>query len=187
MLVGGATVNCTNGFPSSLSNGEDSSLRQRIDSSITRGFYLFPELQFYCEANIRRVRGYFVVDAAVYAPFYLQIWREQNGSGSLIRVQQISLDLSTHCQYNDNDNEQCYIDYMIPHELKVEADDFIGFYTYANTLARPLFSSSTSNTTVYLLISRSNIDRTNIENKPSTTLKILSIFYRPQVIGKLML
>ena len=183
MLVGGATVECTSGFPSSLSNGENSNLRRTIDSSITRGFYLFPELQFHCEDNIKRVRGYFKVDATVYTPFYLQIWRKQNSSGNLIRVDQVNLNLSTHCQYNENDNEQCSFDYMIPHELKVEADDFIGFYTFNNTLARPLFSSSISNTALHLLISRSNTDRImNI-----TTLRNLSISFRPQVIGKLML
>ena len=182
-FIGGATVECTSGFPSSLSNRENSNLRRTIDSSITRGFYLFPELQFHCEDNIKRVHGYFKVDATVYTPFYLQIWRKQSGLEGLIRVEQINLNFSTHCQYNENDNEQCYIDYMMPHQLKVEADDFIGFYTFDNTLARPLFSSSTSNTTLYLLISRSNTGRImNI-----TTLRNLSIFFRPQVIGKLML
>ena len=146
---------------------------------IDGGYYLFPELKFQCEADITRLRGYFSVDPSEDTPFYLQIWRKQNNSDSYIREEQVNLNLSAHCQ-NDGDIEQCYVDYLMPRELEVESDDFIGFYTGNNTLARPLFSSSMSNTQLYLVQARFSrrqfIDGNEINN--------MTVSYRPQVFGK---
>ena len=171
MPTGGSNAACTSGFPSSLSS-EDT---RTIDSAITRGFYLFPDLQFLCETDIIRVQGYFLVNPNVSTSFYLQIWRKQNLSGNYIRLSQVNLDFSAHC---DN-NEQCYIDYPLPHEIEVEKEDFIGFYTNNNTLARPLFSSAASTTQLYLVTSRTNVDNL------MPILNNRSIFFRPQVISKL--
>ena len=88
MLTGSATTDCINGLPSSLSSiEEDPRTSELIDDSISWGFYLFPELQFQCETDIRRVRGYFIVDTSTYTTFYFQVWREEETmSGNFVRV-----------------------------------------------------------------------------------------------------
>ena len=179
LCAGDSTATCTSGFPSSLSSEEESNLRPTIDNSLNRGFYLFPDLQFLCETDIKRVQGYFLVNPSVSTSFYLQIWRKQNTSEkNYIRLNQVNLNFSALC---DN-NEQCYVDHLLlPHELEVEREDFIGFYTENNTLARPLFSLSTSTTQLYLVSSRTNTDNIMLEDN----LRNLSILYRPQVISKL--
>ena len=183
MCAGGSTTACTSGFPSSLSsNREESQIRRVIDNSLNRGLYLFPDLQFLCETDIIRVQGYFLVNPIISTPFYLQTWRKQNMSGNsrnYIRLNQVNLNFSSQC---DND-EPCYIDYLLPHEFDVERDDFIGFYTNNNTLARPLFSSSASNTQLYLVSSRTNTDKIMLEDN----LNNRSIMYRPQVMSELLL
>ena len=177
--TGDSNAACTSGFPSSLSSKEEPTLRQTINNSIRRGFYLFPDLQFSCETDIIRVQGYFLVNLSVSTTFYLQIWRKQNLSESYTRLSQVNLNQfsAAHC---DN-NGQCYIDYLLPHEIEVEREDFIGFYTDNNTLARPLFSSATSATQLYLVSSRANTNNLmpNLNDRSS-----FSIDYRPQVIGK---
>ena len=156
IFIGGTATDCINGLLSSLSSEEDFDISETMNISIPNGYYLFPELQFQCETDIKRVYGYFVVDTSIYTSFYFQIWREQNTSGNLVLVEQVSLNFSAHCQRSRN-NETCYIDIMIPYVLGVKTGDFIGFYTHNNTLARPLFSSFTSSTQVYLFRSITNI------------------------------
>lgn len=155
-------------------------MRHSIDSFITRGFYLFPELQFQCETDIMRVRGYFIVNTSIDTPFYFQIWRKQNITGNFILVEQVNLNFSALCQYNNN--EECYIDYLIPKGFEVEIEDFIGFYTHNNTLARPLFSSSTPNTTLFLLKFRKNIDNIMPDSLRNSTIS-RTVSHHPQVIG----
>ena len=158
IFIGGTATDCINGLLSSLSSEEDFDISETMNISIPNGYYLFPELQFQCETDIKRVYGYFVVDTSIYTSFYFQIWRKQNTSGNLVLVEQVSLNFSAQCQRSRN-NETCYIDIMIPraHALGVKVGDFIGFYTRNNTLARPLFSSFTSSTQVYLFRSITNI------------------------------
>ena len=143
---------------------------------------MFPELQFQCETDIKRVRGYFLVDPDELISFYLQIWRKQNLSGEYIRIEEINLNFSAHCENNSKD-ELCYIDYLIPYDLEFEAEDkdFIGFYTSNNTLARPLFSSSKTNTQLYLSQFRFN---RGLVRENSNFVRKQSISYRPQVISK---
>lgn len=161
-----------------MSGEEDLSLRDTIDNAISRGFYLFPDIKFQCETDIKSVHGYFIVDLSKSTLFYLQIWRKNNISGNFIRIEQIKLNFSSYCE---NDDKQCYVDYQLPHELEAEKDDFIGFYTDNDSLARPLFSSSTSNTQLYLVPSRTNTDVIN------NMIRSTSIPYRPQVIGMLII
>lgn len=177
MFIGGSNAACTSGFPSSLSSEEEPMLRQMIDVSIARGFYLFPDLQFLCKTDIIRVQGYFLINPSESTSLYLQIWRKQNLTRDYIRLNQVNLNFSAQC----NNNEQCYIDHLLPHEIEVESEDFIGFYTNNNTLARPLFSSATSTTQLYLVSSRTDVDIIMLEEN----FKNLSIRYRPQVMSKL--
>ena len=103
-------------------------------------------------------------------------------TGEYIRIAEINLNFSVHCDYNND--ELCYIDYPISDELEVENEDFIGFYTENNIVARPLFSSSETNTQLYLLSlgSRLPVIRESFVNN-----QLQSISYHPQVIGKLKL
>ena len=143
-----------------------------------RALYLFPKLQLHCEKDIRRVHGYFLVDPDESISFHLQIWRKQKLSGQYVRFKEIDLNFSAHCESNKND--PCYVDYLLPLELEleVENDDFIGFYTSNNTLARPLFSSSNTTTQLYLFQFNRGALRENF------TQNLYKISYRPQVIGK---
>ena len=184
IFIGGTATDCINGLLSSLSSEEDFDISETMNISIPNGYYLFPELQFQCETDIKRVYGYFVVDTSIYTSFYFQIWREQNISGTFILVRQVSLNFSAYCQ-ESNKNKACYIDIMILHGLEVETGDFIGFYTHNNTLARPLFSSAASSTRVYLLQSRSNNDHIDISLFREPNFKEFTIDHRPQVIGEI--
>ena len=179
MITGSATTDCINGLPSSLSSKEDPNISKVIDNFIPKGYYFFPELKFQCETDIKRVNGYFIVDTNMYTTFYFQVWREQNISGTFILMGQVSLNFSADCQRSSS-NEACYIDYPIPDGLEVEIEDFIGFYTDNNTLARPLFSLATSSTQVYLYPCRTcNVD---VLQAPAP---VRTIYYRPQVTGEL--
>ena len=60
-------------------------------------------------------------------------------------MDEVELNFSSLCSNSSDD--LCYIDYTIPNELKVESEDFVGFYTANNSLARPSFSSTEKNTT----------------------------------------
>lgn len=153
-----------------------------IDMYSDRALYLFPMLQFHCETDIKRVRGYFLVDPDESTSFFFQIWRKQNLSGQYVRLREINLNFSAHCE-NNNNEEPCFIDYLLPLELEleVENDDFIGLYTSDNTLARPLFSSSNTSTQLYLLPFNRGVI---IENIVERFFNSTFISYHPQVTGK---
>jgi len=179
IVIGGVpTSSCISGFPSSLSSMENittTDLEEKIDD-FSGGFYLFPEIKFHCEFNITNIRGYFLVDPDVSTSFYFQIWRAEYNLGlSIVRVDQVELNFSINCQ--GSDDELCYIDYTIPKILKALDEDFIGFHTVDNSLARPLFSSSTSDTELYLLSSN------NTDNVLARRRNRKSISYLPQVMG----
>lgn len=166
-----------------MSNEEDPEFTQMIeDISINEGLYLFPEFKFQCDTDINRIRGYFLVDPAdASTSLYFQIWRKQSGFSFYSRVDQVNLNLSANCE-NTNSNGQCYVDYVLSDDLDVESGDFIGFFTENDTLARPLFSLSMSDTSLYLLSSRFNrrfIQENSVENDS------ILISYHPQVMGKL--
>ena len=186
LSIGDTKADCIKGLSLPLSNDsedlEDPDFEsQRIQSSIDSRRYLFPELQFQCETDITGVRGYFLVYSNQSTSLYFEIWRKQEDSRSYVRIEQVNLNLSTHC--NDRDNEECYIDYLLPRELEVKRGDIIGFYTDNDTLARPLFSSSTTNTRLYLSPSR-NIPIFFITGRAFDRVLNLSIPYRPQMNGK---
>ena len=90
------------------------------------------------------------------------MWREKVNLGRRIeRVDQVELNFSSLCPKNSSD-DLCYIDYTIPNELKVVSEDFIGFYTDNNSLARPSFFSAGKNTIMYV-INSTNTSHTNSE------------------------
>ena len=182
--TGDSAAKCSSGFPLTLTSEEDLNLNftQLLDSYTDKALYLFPELKFHCETNIERIQGYFLADTDDSEAFYIQIWRKQNFSGDYIRIAEINLNFSAHCE--NNNDEFCFIDYPISDELEVEIGDFVGFYTENNTLARPLFSSSESNTQLYLFSLGFRL--------PLITERFIIkrgqfqlISYHPQVIGKL--
>ena len=182
MSAGDTDADCTTGLSLSTDSEdlEDPDFSQMIQSSIDSRRYLFPELQFQCETDIKGIRGYFLVDSNQSTSLYFEIWRKQEDSRSYIRIQQVYFNLSTHCK---GDNEECYIDYLLPQEVEAEIGDFIGFYTDNDTLARPLFLSSTLNTQLFLFPSR-NLPVLFIIDRVFDRVLNLSIPYRPQVNGK---
>ena len=182
---GNSAIDCTSEFPLLLSSEEDldSNFTQLLDDYANGALYVFPELKFQCETDIKRIRGYFLVDPDESTSFYFQIWRKQNTSGEYIRIEEVNLNFSALCE-NDNNDEPCYIDYAILRELEVKVDDFIGFYTENNTLARPLFSSSETSTHLYLFTSRFNIPVLRETVIKRLRIPLRSIFYRPQVASK---
>ena len=184
MSIGDTEGDCTNGLSlpllaSDAEDLEDPDFSQMIQSSYDGRRYVFPELQFQCETDIKGVRGYFLVSNQS-ASLSFEIWRKQEDSRTYVRIEKFDFNLSTHC---DDDNEECYIDHLLPQELEVKSGDFIGFYTDNDTLARPLFSPSTTNTQLYLFPS-SDFPIFFITNRFSHLLLNLSIPYRPQVNGK---
>ena len=182
MSTGDTDADCTTGLSLSTDSEdlEDPDLSQMIQSSIDSRRYLFPELQFQCETDIKGIRGYFLVDSNQSTSLYFEIWRKQEDSRSYIRIQQVYFNLSTHCK---GDNEECYIEYLMPQEVEAEIGDFIGFYTDNDTLARPLFSSAASSTQLYLFPSR-NSPVLFITDRVFERVLNLSIPYLPQVNGK---
>ena len=182
--TGDSAAKCSSGFPLTLTSEEDLDLNftQLLDSYTDKALYLFPEMKFHCETNMKRIQGYFLADTDDSNTFYIQIWRKQNFSGEYIRMAEINLNFSAHCE--NNNDEFCFIDYPISDELEVESGDFVGFYTENNTLARPLFSSSESNTQLYLSSSRL-IMRMGVIREHFIINQFQSISYHPQVIGKL--
>ena len=185
LSIGDTKADCIKGLSLPLSSDsedlEDPDFEpQGIQNSFDSRRYLFPELQFQCETDIIGVRGYFLVYSNQSTSLYFEIWRKQEDSRSYVRIEQVNLNLSTHC---NDDNEECYIDYLLPRELEVKRGDIIGFYTDNDTLARPLFASSTTNTQLYLSPSK-NIPIFLIIGRAFDRVLNLSIPYRPQMNSK---
>ena len=169
-----------------MSNESESELDQQVNK-FSYGYYLFPLLKFQCNTSITGILGHFLVNPEEYDyDFYFQIWRSKDDAAVAIKhVVEIELDFAdeySNCQNATYAHHvQCFINYTfnLSAEINVEDDDFIGFYTSDNSLARPLFNETKTKTRLEFLSSVT--DENTISEK---TVHMNSSY--PQIIGKYM-
>ena len=182
-LLDGSITDCARKFPSALSNEKETKLDQQVNY-LSHGYYLFPLLKFQCSTNVTRILGHFLVNLEEHDyNFYFQIWRPNDAATLTVAinlVKEIELDFAdeySNCQSTATKHHvQCFINYTLPVEIKVEDHDFIGFYTSDNSLVRPLFNETKTKTQLGLLSSPTNV------NTISGKTEYMNSSY-PQIIG----
>ena len=127
-----------------------------------------------------------MVDLDVFDLVYLQIWNPADLRARLTAELMLNFtaDYSNCMQTAMYNITECLIGYRLPEDLLIEVDvgDFIGIYTFNNSLMRPFFTFTGGGLElVFAVVSKHN--QTTISTLTETYVDLSTEQLSPQLIG----
>ena len=187
LITGVDCTSCTSEFSEYIPDNEEPTSIQDVFDEIDFdcGYYFFPNRNFQCKTRITQIRGRFMVDLDVFNLVYFQIWSPADLRAELKAELTLyfTADYSDCTQMSMYNITECLIGYQLPEDLFIEVDvgDFIGIYTFNNSLMRPFFTGG-GNELVFIIMSKHNLTTFEL-TETDTYLDISDGQLSPQLTG----